>query len=408
MSAPSSRTADRRDQVDALALIDHFVLGGAETLLTRFALAAPSAGIQLSVACLADLDGNPAAAPLEQAGIAPVNLNLHGRPGPHALRAVRAHIVRVRPQIVHTHLGTSDLLGSLAARSLRVPAICTVHTTLWSRRRDVLKRRLVQACTERVVTVSESAREAYLNRGWGRPDQVVTIHNGMDMTPTVGAGREVRRELGIAPDALVAVMVSALRLEKAHDVAIEAIRILRPSFPSLRLVIAGQGAMRDQIASAARDLGDSVVLAGLRPDVMRVLDAADVCVHPSRRDAFPGTIIEAMAASVPVIATATGGIPEILTTSEIGMLIPAPPDPGSLSAALGDLLSRPDRRKAIAAAARASYEQRFTAGPWVGRIRALYDEVIAEAARNTQRRDGSEPSPPSSRHRHVGSAHAES
>jgi glycosyltransferase involved in cell wall biosynthesis len=378
MSARTSSRTSQPDQVDVLALIDHFVLGGAETLLSRFALAAPSAGIRLTVVCLAELDGNPAAAPLEEAGNAPINLELEGRPGFHALRTVRAQIASVRPQIVHTHLGTSDLLGSLAARSLGVPAISTIHTTLWHRRREVLGRKLVRACVTRVIAVSESARDEYLARGLGRAHQVVTIHNGIDVTAAAGEGAAVRRELGIAPDDLVVAMVSALRPEKAHDVAIAAVRILRPRFPNLRLLIVGQGDLRDQISRDARDLGQTVVLAGLRPDVMRVLDAADLCLHPSRRDAFPSTIIEAMAARVPVIATATGGIPEILTSRELGTLIPAPPEPGPLSDALEDLLSRPERRYAIAAAARACYERRFTAGPWVRRTRALYDEVIAE------------------------------
>lgn len=389
MSAQGLRTTDSRDQVRVLALIDHFVLGGAETLLSQFALAAPAAGIRLRIACLTELDGNPAAAPLVRAGIAPINLGIAGRPGPRALWAVRTLIKRVQPQIVHTHLGTSDLLGGIAARSLGVPAISTVHTSLWRRRRDVLQRRLAPTCPARVIAVSESARQTYLSHGLGKPQQVVTIHNGIALTPAPGAGAAVRRELGIAPDALVAVMVSALRWEKAHDVAIEAARILRLRFPNLRLLIVGQGTMREQIHRQARELGDAVVLPGMRRDVMRVLDAADVCLHPSRHEAFPSTIIEAMAAGVPVIATATGGIPEIVISPRVGVLIPAPPQPGPLSAALADLLSRPERRRAIADCGRAAYAQRFTAGPWVERTRALYDEVIAESTGTRERRRAS-------------------
>ena len=107
--------------VSVLALIDHFVMGGAESQLTRFALAAAGSGIRLSIACLEERDGNPAAAPLVEHGIAPVNLNLTGRHGLRSIQAVRGHIAAVGPQIVHTHLGTSDMLGGLAARSLESP-----------------------------------------------------------------------------------------------------------------------------------------------------------------------------------------------------------------------------------------------------------------------------------------------
>jgi glycosyltransferase involved in cell wall biosynthesis len=369
------------DQVRVLALIDHFVQGGAETLLSRFALAAPRAAIKLSIACLEERDGNPAAAPLRANGSEPVNLDLVGRPGFRALRVVRSHIAHVRPQLVHTHLGASDLLGGLAARSLAIPMISTVHTTLWEHRREILMRRVVGVCADRVIAVSESARREYLRHpGFGRDDQVVTIYNGIDVSVTPGAGAEVRRMLGIAPEDLVVTMASALRPEKRHDVAIEAVRILLPRFPNLRLLIVGQGALREAIASSAEDLGQAVVMVGFRPDVMPYLDAADICLQPSRRDAFPTTIIEALAARVPTVATAVGGIPEIITGPELGVLIAPPASPGSVAEALADLLERPERRRALAAAGRLAYEQRFTADPWVRRTRALYDEVIAERA----------------------------
>ena len=108
-------------ELNVLAVIDHLSVGGAEMLLGQFAAAAPALGIRLSVAHLVDSDGNPAAAPLREAGIEPVNLDVRGRPGIRHLQAMRRHIRAVQPDIVHTHMGTSDLVGGLAARSLGVP-----------------------------------------------------------------------------------------------------------------------------------------------------------------------------------------------------------------------------------------------------------------------------------------------
>ena len=90
-------------------LIDHLALGGAEMLLGQFAAAAPRAGLSLSVACLTELDGSPAAAPLREAGVDPVFLDVPERLGLRALLEVRRHIADVRPDIVHTHLGTTDI-----------------------------------------------------------------------------------------------------------------------------------------------------------------------------------------------------------------------------------------------------------------------------------------------------------
>jgi glycosyltransferase involved in cell wall biosynthesis len=354
------------------------VLGGAETLLPRFAAAAPGAGIRLSIACLEELDGNPAAAPLEALGVPPVNLDLKGRPGPSALLAVRRHIAAVRPQIVHTHLGTSDLLGGVAAKSLGIPATSTLHSTRWEGRTEHAIRWILRFCDARLIAVSDSARSEYLRHGWSRPEQIVTIHNGIDVQPATGSGAEVRRELGLAADDQVVGMVSALRPEKGHDVAIEAIRTLLPRFPRLRLLIVGQGDLREELERRAAEMAGAVVLAGLRRDVMHVLDALDICLQPSRADAFPTTLLEAMAASVPIVASAVGGIPEIISNGQTGVLVAPPPEPAGLATVLAELLQDPARRARLAAAARTDYEDRLTAQPWVRRTRELYDSVLAE------------------------------
>ncbi len=186
-------------------------------------------------------------------------------------------------------------------------------------------------------------------------------------------------------------MVSALRPEKGHDVAIEAVRMLRARLPNLRLLIVGQGAQHDAIAHASADLGDAVVMAGLRHDVMRVFDATDICLQPSHADAFPTTVIEAMAASVPVVASAIGGIPELVSDGRTGVLVPAPPDPEVVAAAVGRLLDQPDTRRRLAEAARLEYTERFTARPWALSTRALYDAVLANANGRRPRSTGAGP-----------------
>jgi glycosyltransferase involved in cell wall biosynthesis len=372
-------------ELDILAVIDHLALGGAEMLLGQFAAAAPRVGIRLRVAYLEDSDGSPAAESLRAAGIEPVNLDVPGRPGARHLRAMRRHIRAVRPDVVHTHLGTADLIGGVASRSLGVPAVSTIHAVPQrhagvERAKDALFALSRRCCTARVITVSERARRAYLEQSWGMGERVVRIHNGVDIAAAPGSGSAVRRELGIRTDDLLVGMVSALRPEKGHDVAIEAIERLRDRFPQLRMLIVGQGAYAAELARLVAPLGDSVVLTGRRTDVTHVFDALDVCLHPSRQDAFPTTLIEALATSVPVLATAVGGIPEIIDDGQTGVLVPAPPSAAALADALGELLVDSSRRRALAAAGRNAYMQHFTAGPWVERTRALYDAVLAEAS----------------------------
>lgn len=373
--------------VDVLAVIDHLAMGGAEMLLGRFAAAAPLAGIRLSVAYFEPNDGAPAAQPLREAGVEPWLLNVSGRPGRAHLRAMREHIRRVRPDVVHTHLGTADLVGGVAARSLGVPAVSTIHW-IAQRRHGIarakngiftLGRRL---CDARVIAVSESAREAYLAQSWRMGERVVTIHNGIDVDIAPGAGAEVRAELGIDPGYRVIGMVSALRPEKGHEVALAAIGMLRErGMRDARLVIVGDGPLLGELERAAAKADGAVVLTGRRMDVPRVLDAFDVCVHPSHLDAFPTTLIEALAASVPIVATRVGGIPEIVQDGRTGVLLPAPPQAADLADALERLLADPAGAAELAAAGRAEYLARFTSEPWVRATRALYDEVLAGAPR---------------------------
>jgi glycosyltransferase involved in cell wall biosynthesis len=126
-----------------------------------------------------------------------------------------------------------------------------------------------------------------------------------------------------------------------------------------------------------RPLGDSALMLGYREDAVEVLDAVDVLIHPSAVDAFPTSPLEAMAASVPVVATRVGGIPEAVLDGETGLLIPAPPDPDDLAGALARLLDDGKLRRRLGAGGRARYEAEFTVAVWVERLRAVYESALS-------------------------------
>ena len=373
--------ADRPIRVHAL--IDSLGIGGAEMVLAEFAAVAPLGDIELSVGYLKDVgEGDRTAMRLRAAGVEPRPAGMPRHLGPAAFFAVRRQLAEVRPELVHTHLGYADLLGGPAARSLGIPTVCTLHSHAWEgdfRERVKLRAmRLTRRVTAaRVIAVSESARAAYLAAGADRPERVVVVRNGIAGTPEPEAGRALRAELGIGEAELVVAMVSWLRPEKAHDVALAAVAELLTSIPQLRLLVVGDGPMRAAVDQAASALGDRVLATGYRADVMAVLAAADVLLHPSREDALPTTIIDAMAASTPVVATRVGGIPELIDDGVSGILVPAPPVASDVAAALGELLRDPDRRRRLAAAARERFEQEFTADRWAARMGELYRSVLS-------------------------------
>lgn len=364
------------------ALISTLTWGGAEMLLADFAAGAPSARIELSVGYLQEADGSPAAARLRDRGIEPRLVPITGLLNPRDLMRVRRHLVDMQPDLLHTHLGNADLMGGLAARSLGIPVVSTIHVMEWGTgRRERAKARLMDLarrhCSAAVITVSDRARAALLDAGYGRGAKLVTVHNGVNADPKPGKGREVRAALGLGADDLVVTMVSVLRAGKGHEIAIEAFRALRGRHPNLRLLIVGDGPRRDHVHGLARALGGDAVLAGHRDDVIDVLDASDVLLHPSHADAFPTALLEAFAASVPVVATAVGGIPEIVTDGETGVLVAPPPQSEAVARALERVIDDQALRRRLGAAGRGRFEAEFSARRWAQRMREVYEVAVS-------------------------------
>ena len=358
-------------------LVDTLGVGGAEVLLTQYARLG---GVEISVACLKATGAGHVAERLRASGIEPRCVGIPPHLGPSAFLRVRRHLAVVRPELVHTHLSYADLLGGPAARSLGIPTVATLHSYAPpSTPRDRMRARMTdiarRTAAARVIAVSRSARDAYLATGCD-PRRVVVLHNGVGERPRPGSGAGVRRELGLARDDLVVAMLSSLRPEKAHDVALGAVALLLPRFPDLRLLVVGDGPLRAQVERSAAPLGDRAVLAGYRPDAMAALDAADVLLHPSRRDTLPTAILEAMACSLPVLATDVGGVGELVVDGETGSLVAPPPDAPRVAGALGRLLDDPGLRRRMGAAGRARYEAEFSVDRWARRMRDLYLSVL--------------------------------
>jgi glycosyltransferase involved in cell wall biosynthesis len=265
--------------------------------------------------------------------------------------------------------------------------VSTIHVADWEAAPDLRERtklrlaaRARRHCASQVIAVSAAARTAYVARGWRTARPMLVVHNGIAADATPGAGSSVRRELGLSPHAVVLGMLSVLRPGKGHDDALTALEQLADVLPDLRLLVVGDGPLRDQLQQRAGHLGDRVCFAGYRSDVMPVLDAVDMLLQPSSHDALPTAVIEALAAGVPVIGAAVGGIPELVDHHVTGLLVP----PGSGAAGLADavrlLASDGDRRRAMGRAARARFERDLTAAAWAERLRKVYLSSLPRSA----------------------------
>src|SRR5262249_164403 len=176
-----------------------------------------------------------------------------------------------------------------------------------------------------------------------------------------------------APGPLV-LAVGNVRPAKGHAYLLEATACLRARFPGLRVVIVGRGGehwapLRARITALRLD--DILTLAGERREVASLLQAADLFVQPSVIEGLPLALLEALAAGVPTVATAVGGVPRVVEDRITGRLVP-PAAPLALAEAMGDLIDHPDRARRMAADAQERVQRLYGAQAWVDRLQRIY------------------------------------
>jgi glycosyltransferase involved in cell wall biosynthesis len=301
------------------------------------------------------------------------------------VRRLAAFMRRVRPHVVNPHLFRSTVIAAPLARATGIPAVVeTYHGREawrqgWLRGRFIADR-LVTRLVTRVIAVSRGAAD-FLVHGKGYPARkVVVIPNGRDLTRFVpGAHRDgVRKELGLDRDAPVVGVVGRLETQKGHVYLLDAWPAIVRRHPDARLLVVGEGSLREELLNQARDLGitDSVIFTGFRSDVPRILDAIDILALPSLHEGMPLTVIEAAGAGRAVVATAVDGTPEVVLDGRTGHLVP-PLDPPALARALLALLGDPDAVTRMGREAHRWAHERFDIEAHVEATARVYREAAS-------------------------------
>jgi glycosyltransferase involved in cell wall biosynthesis len=277
------------------------------------------------------------------------------------------------------------VVGGLAAQAAHVPKrVAASHSTgKFGRKRNFSAiERLILRSLDRFVVLSEAHAEYTRTREGIDSRRITVIENGIDVNTYRNVAAEAvasaRRELGLQPGRPVVSMVAALRPEKAHEALLQAARDLIAARPDLTFLLIGDGPRRGELERLSADLalGDRVKFLGVRGDVAVLLHLTDVLVLPSHPvvETLPLSVLEAMAAGVPVVASAVGSIPEVIQSGVNGRLIP-PADPKALAAAVGELLSDEAARRAMAAEARRTVEVRYSAERMVSKYMEMFESL---------------------------------
>ncbi|HEY7511585.1 MAG TPA: glycosyltransferase [Vicinamibacteria bacterium] len=341
--------------------------GQNQVLLTSRGMAAR--GHEVWVACQT---GAPLESRARAQGLAVRPMAFHGDFSPGALVALARLLHETRPHVVHLHDPHAVSAG------LAVSSLAPGFRRIASRRvdfplRGALSRWKYGAC-RRVIAVSR-AIAAQLEADGVPRERIRVVYEGVPDRAPPPDGRRALEELGVPVGAPVVGNVAALTGHKDHATLLEAAALVRRQRPDVWFVLVGDGELRRRLEEQARALGlePGLVFAGFRDDVDRLLAAFDVFCLSSHLEGLGTSLLDAMVFARPIVATAAGGIPEAVEDGVTGRVVP-PRDPPALAGVLVEMLADDARLRAMGAAGRRRYEERFTADRMVAETLAVYEE----------------------------------
>ena len=369
-------------------LIDGLSMGGAERLMVPILKHLSRAHFDPYVCAMQSKDGNPMADEIRALGVPVECLNIKHLRELKAIPRLTTYLKSIRADLVHTQLEAANILGNISAKLLRLPSVCTIHVmpSLDVKTKTKLHQKVewftLRHFCDRVIAVSEEARQYHRTISGAPNGQVKTIYNGIDLTTfsNMDSARErsqVRAELGIPPEADVLVTVAVLRPPKGIQFLIRAMPAILASHPNTYYLVVGSGSHRDALVEEVSRAGvnERVVFAGMRKDVPRLLASSDIFVLPTLTEALPTVLAEAMAARLPLIASRVGGIPEMVTEGQNGFLI-EPEDQESLSRACIRLLKNQEERAEMGAEGWKIVNQKFSIQRQVEQLKDFYLEQL--------------------------------
>jgi glycosyltransferase involved in cell wall biosynthesis len=362
-----------------LLVLDQFPksLGGGERIVLRLAALLPKYGYRASILTFSV---HPESAVLQSSPCPIYLLPLQRTYDLSALRAaleLGRFLKQQRIQIVQTFFESSDLWAGFVTKTMSDAKL------IWSRRDMGILRdskhhvayRLMSRIPDKVFAVSEEVRQHCVEVDRIKPSLVETIYNGIDVADWHRVSAPAK-----APGAPVIATVGNIRRVKGHDVLIKAAAAVVAQFPEVSFNIAGDVLESDYFAELQTlirnlNLSDHFHFVGGVDNLREYLSTADIFVLPSRSEGFSNAIVEAMAASLPVVATNVGGNAEAVTDGVSGLIVP-PEDPTALAAAITRLLSEPGKAQEMGAAGKKLASEKFTTDAMMHQITLAYASVL--------------------------------
>ena len=359
-------------------------IGGSERFIRRLLTGLEPEAFKVDVIQLADAPDSPAAMPAGARAepvchpVGPV----YGRAGRTLWKRLRPKVAAGSWDIVHSQHEKSDLLCALLPRGRNGPRWISSRRDSGFQRSAAVKAafRLLDHRFDRLVAPSRSILDDLARRGRVPEKRLRLIPNGVDTArfapPSPDARALGRARLGLAPDQFALGCVARMVPVKRHRDLIEALARLSGSRPGLRLVLIGDGPLEQALRAEAQrvGVGPLVHFLGRRQDVDTLLPLLDAFVLCSATEGMSNALLEAMAAGLPVVATAVGGNTEVVLDGQSGLLAP-PAAPERLAAAIDRLVADPSASHAMGCRGRAHVERKFSDVAMIAAWRELYREL---------------------------------
>lgn len=290
----------------------------------------------------------------------------------HSVVALRRLVRTTGAVLLHANGSRAMAYAGLAGRLAGRPVIWHVRVA----DRDGILDRLLAGLARAVIVNSKAVGHRF---PWAPPGKVRCIYNGVDLTrfSPRPPSRDLRLSLGLREEVLVVGSIGRFVPFKGYACLLQAASLVKQTMPGVRWVLVGDGELRGELVRQCRSLGieDAVHFTGWREDIPDILASVDLFVLPSLGEHFGRVLIEAMAMGKPIVATDSGGVPEIVIHGETGLLVP-PAQPEALADAVLMLLQDPSRAERLGAAGRRRAEREFSLSRHAEAVEALYVELL--------------------------------
>ena len=358
--------------INILEAITPSTVGGAEVYVAGICRLLPELGAEVRLFCP---EGRPFVGYALAHGLDTISWNTHGKLDPVTVIRLTRFIKKNGIEIIHTHLSTAGFIGALAARLAGIPSAAHVHglnTAIWYKYATA------------IIAVSEAAKAHLVAQGIS-PKKIRVVHNGVDLTRfEIVALDEAKERLGYEPGTPVFGAFGRLSKEKGQATALRAMSLLLKDHPNARLMFVGAGADSSPLKSEAEELGiaGNVDFVGFAHDVRRFMSACDAVIAPSLKEGLGLSALEAMGLGRPVVASAVGGLNEVVVPGETGFAVP-PGEPEPIADSMRALLNGDGLAERMGAMGRKRVEEQFDLAKQTRTLFGALQEIVERnGARN--------------------------